>query len=230
MPGLDLRQPKDKLEFARQLVAERLTATFKEWSVKGNLVRGPGTLDVLVEDHHQCGETHLDIGFVANRDRREIPVMWDCVAGIGPTQAEGLSRAVETWASSTLPVYLEFLTGDGSFADHFHADDPQGCVGWHVIHGPLIAYGVGNAPDELQSWALDHPLLPSVGKLASRTFERATLNYVKFMFGHGSDDIAEVRVNGEYDHAASEYLQSLPWPRSEEAAFARCYVLFVHSE
>src|SRR5215471_21595378 len=106
---MDLRRSNTKLEFARELVAKHLNATFKRWSIEGDLVRGPGTLDVLIEDHHQCGETHLDIGFVVSRDCPEIPVLWDCVAGIGSTQSEGLSRAVDTWVSSTLPVYLEFL-------------------------------------------------------------------------------------------------------------------------
>jgi hypothetical protein len=222
--------PHAKLRLARQHVAERLSSMFKTWVVEGESVRGPGTLEVLVEDHHQCGETHLDIGFVVNRERADIPVLWDCVAGMGATQSEAILRAVETWSISTLPVYLEFLTGDGSFAEHLHADEPQGCVGWHVIHGPWIAYGYGAAPDNLQAWALDNPVLPVLGKIASRSFNRPTLNCVKLLFGFGSEDVAEVRINGEYDEATSQLLKGLTWPRAGDAAFARCYLLFVHIE
>jgi hypothetical protein len=223
--------PQDaKLTLARQLVAERLSSTFKTWVVDGECVRGPGMLEVLVEDHHRCGETHLDIGFVVNRERVDVPVLWDCVAGIGTTQAEGLSRAVETWSISTLPVYLEFLARDGSFAEHLHAGEPQGCAGWHVIHGPWIAYGNGTAPDNLQTWALDNPVLPVLGGVVPKAFNRPTLNCVKLLFGFGTEDIAEVRINGEYDEASSQLLRELTWPRAQEAAFARCYLLFVHAE
>lgn len=227
---MNSNQLKDKLEQARYFVAEYLNSSGEKWAVENGVVKGPEMLEVRVEDHHMCGDTHLDIGFVLNRERHELPVLWDCVAGLGTTQTEGISRAIETWAISTLPVYQEFLARDGSFADHFHANDPQGCVGWHVIHGPLIAYGVASAPDVLQAWALETPLLSLVGPVAAKAFGRDSLNCVKMMFGFGDDDIAEVRVNGEVDQAASDYLKSLPWPRSDNAAFARCYLLFVHQE
>lgn len=220
----------EKLDYARRVLAERLSGTYKHWQVEGETVKGPDALEVIVEDHHQCGETHLDIGFVVNRERADIPVLWDCVAGSGATTNAGLSRAVETWVTTTSPVFLEFLTRDGSFAEHFHGDDAQGCPGWHVIHGPWIAFGANEAPDVLQAWALDNPLLPMVGPIAARSFSRTNLNCVKMLFGFGDSDISEVRVNGDFDEAASEYLRSLPWPRSRDVAFARCFFLFVHPE
>ena len=172
----------------------------------------------------------MDIGFVLNRERADVPILWDCVAGIGSTPTEGLVNAAERWIMSTLPVCLEFLTGDESFAEHFHGDDPQGCPGWHVIHGPLFTYGNGSAPGQLQNWAIENPLLPVIGTLAAKSFRRELMNCVKLLFGFTSEVIAEVRVNGEYSQAASEHLRSLSWPRSEEGAFARCYLLFVHAE
>lgn len=62
------------------------------------------------------------------------------------------------------------------------------------------------------------------------SFNRPTLNCVKLLFGFGSEDVAEVRINGEYDEASSQFLKELDWPRAENAAFARCYLLFVHAE
>lgn len=223
-------EPKDKLDHALRLVANQLTKIYKTWSVEHGVVRGPGTLEVRVEDLHRCDTNHLDIGFVLNRERADAPVLWDCATGLGATTKEGVSHTVQIWATSTLPVFLEFLTRDGSFADHFHGDDPRGCRGWHVIHGPWLPYGVGLARDILLAWALETPVLSLVGPIIARSFDRPELNCVKLFFGFGGSDIAEVRVNGQRDEVASEHLESLPWPRSKDAAFARCVLLFVHAE
>ncbi|MFN7923167.1 MAG: DUF6348 family protein [Bryobacteraceae bacterium] len=223
-------QVEAKLELARQILAKQLSETFREWSVQEGVVRGPGRLAVVVRDHHRCGESHLDIGFVVNREGTNPTVLWDCIAGFGAKEGDGLAHAAEIWSGATLPVCLEIFARDGTFADHYRGNDPRGCAGWHVIHGPWLMFGKGEASDRLQAWALDNPLLPSVGKLASRSFQRENLNCVKVLFGSGTEDIAEVRVNGERDEAASEYLRSLPWPRSAGAAFARCYLLFIHPE
>jgi hypothetical protein len=102
--------------------------------------------------------------------------------------------------------------------------------GWHVIHGPWIAFGVGTAPDELQTWALQHPALPTIGPLTIEAFERPELNCVKVLFGCEDADIAEVLVNGLCTQNASERLKALAWPRSHDPAFARCFWLFVHGE
>jgi hypothetical protein len=198
--------------------------------VQEGIVIGPGTLAVRVEDHHQMSAAHLDIGFALNRDRADSPVLWDCVAGVGSTNEEALDRVVETWKVSTLPVFLELLVLDGSFAEHFHGGDPEGCPPWHIIHGPIIAFGKQDAPDVLQAWALENSLLPVIGPIAASGFERPTLNCVKMLFGFGTEDIAEVRVNGRIDEHASTSLRSLRWPRSANASFVRLFLLFVHKD
>ena len=222
---------QEKMDRVRHLLAAKLSSIYKRWAVEGESVMGPGTLAVRVEDqHHQASASHLDIGFVLNRESNECPVLWDCVSGLGATSDEALERAVETWAVSTLPVFLELVNLDGSFADHYHSSDPEGCPGWHVIHGPWIAFGVGAAPDELQTWALQNPVLPTIGPLTIEAFERPVLNCVKMLFGCKDADIAEVRVNGLCTQNASERLKALAWPRSHDPAFARCFWLFVHGE
>ena len=192
------------------------------------MIAGPGTLGVRVEDQHQLGPNHFDIGFLVNRLRDDIPVLWDCVAGMGKTCPEVVDWAVRTWVRSTLPVMLELSAQDGTFADHFGPDDPEGCPGWHVIHGPVLAFGVGSAPDELQAWTLENPLLPILGPLVVGAFSRPELNGVKIVFGFGSEDTSEVRINGVCNKEASNCLRSLQWPRAKDLAFARCYYLFVH--
>ena len=54
------------------------------------------------------------------------------------------------------------------------------------------------------------------------------VNGVKLLFGFAAGEIAEVRVNGVRNEPASLSLQSMDWPRASEAAFVRCYWLFVH--
>jgi Family of unknown function (DUF6348) len=220
---------QERMQRARYIIAQRLSSTYKAWSVEGNFVKGPGTLAVRVEDQHCMGPNHFDI-VVLNNERADVPVLWDCVAGMGATSNEVIDRAVETWVVSTLPVFLELVNRDGSFADRFDGGDPGGCPGWHVIHGPVLAFGIGAAPDVLQDWTLTNPLLPTIGPLAVKMFNRRTLNCVKVLFGSSDGEIVEVSVNGMCDHNASERLESLAWPRSTEAAFARCFFLFVHSD
>jgi hypothetical protein len=141
-----------------------------------------------------------------------------------------LDRAVETWTVSTVPVFLELLVLNGNFAEHFHGGDPEGCPPWHVIHGPIIAFGEKDAPEVLQAWALENPLLPVIGPIVASGFESPTLNCVKILFGFGTEDVAEVRVNGKVDERASTSLKSLRWPRSGNSAFARLFLLFVHKD
>jgi hypothetical protein len=220
-------QLEHRLGLARTEVARQLSSIYKEWEVVGNIVLGPGTLAVRVEDQHKMGVTHFDIGFVLNRDRDDVPVIWDCAAGVGRTEQEVISRAVETWATCTASTVLEMLVRNGSFASHFDYKNPDGCPGWHVVHGPIIAFGKGSAPKTLQSWLAATPLLPTLGPMVASAFERPILNGVKLLFGCAQDDIAEVRVNGAIHEPASRRLKSMKWPRQADAAFTRCYWLFV---
>jgi hypothetical protein len=217
---------EERLALAREALARRLSEIYYTWTVDGETIVGPGTLAVRVEDRHKMGPTHFDIGFVFNRERADVPVLWDCAAGLGKTSEEIANWAVDVWVRSTLPAMLELGKQDGSFADHFPHNDAQGCPGWHVIHGPVLAYGVGDARNDLQAWMLKNPLLPILGPLVSDSFERPLLNGMKVVFGF--KDTAEVRVNEVCNQPASDRLRSLDWPRASEAAFARCYYLFVH--
>lgn len=221
---------EQRLSRVRAEVAKRLSSVFKIWTVEGDVVVGPGTLAVKVEDQHRLGPNHFDLGFVLNRERNDVPVLWDCVAGLGKTEADMIASAVENWASSTAATFLEMLVQDGSFASHFAHDDPKGCPGWHIIHSPITAFGTGSAPNDLQLWIADAPLLPTLGPMIVATFERPMLNGVKMILGHAQDDVAEVRVNGVRHEAASRRLQFMRWPRVADPAFARFYWLFLHKQ
>jgi len=221
--------PDARLAIARGIMARRLSETFKEWRVEGNDVRGPGTLAVRLYDQHQLGRQHIDVGFVLNREDRTVPIIWDCAAGVGSTDEEILTCAIDIWMRSTFPAILELLKQDGSAASHFNDGVPGCCPGWHVIHGPILAYGRGDAPEALQSWAVENSLLARVGPVAAKGFDRPMLNGVKLLFGFGDGKVAEVRINGAYDKDASECLAVLDWPQSADAAFARLFFLFVHS-
>jgi hypothetical protein len=220
----------ERLGLAREALARRLSSIYETWTVEGENVIGPGTLGVRVEDRHKMGPRHFDIGFVLNRERSDVPVLWDCVGGLGEANQQIANRAVETWITCNFPVMLEFFKRDGSFAEHFLHNDPQGCPGWHVIHGPVLGFGAGKAPHELQAWVIKNPLLPILGPLVVGAFERPQLNGVKVFLGFGAEEIAEVRVNEVCHQPASDRLKSLDWPRAAEAAFARFYCLFVHKD
>src|SRR5262249_30635882 len=142
----------EDLEYARQSLAKMLSEIYGVWAVDGRLIKGRSTLAFKVEDIHQCGSTHVDIGFILNRDLPECPILWDCVAGLGIKMQDGQDLALKNWTMSTLPVFLELLVGDGSFAEHFHTSDADACPGWHVIHGPVLGFGLGDAPNTIYAW------------------------------------------------------------------------------
>jgi hypothetical protein len=216
------------IKATRHEVARQLSNVWGEWEATDDAVLGPGSLAVAVDWLH--GEPgHVDLGFVWNRNNSEVPITWDCAAGLGESDPERAASGVERWIRCTAPVLLEVLVGDGTFATHLDAGDAIGLPEWHVVHGPVLAFGNQDAANVLQQWVLAHPLLPAIGREVVSEIDRPNLNGVKFLFGSSSEgDTAEVRVNGTASESASNALRDLDWPRSDKAAFARLFVLLIH--
>src|SRR5262245_49562036 len=208
-----------------EMVAARMADFGPAWTAVGNEAIGPNTLAVRALDRHDAGPNHIDLGFVLDRERDDAPVIWDCAAGLGDSPFEIVNQAVETWAVCTAPVVIELLTRDGDYATHFMGDDPLGIPGWHCIHGPILGFGLGDGPEAMQQWALDHPFLRPLAGVLTEGFDRPELNGIKLLFG---GDVAEVRINGEWNGPASDVLRALGWPRLDPVGFARCFVLAVH--
>jgi len=206
-------------------VAARMETFEPGWTVVGNEVIGPGTLAVHPAHEHKGGSDHIDLGFVLNRHRPDVPVIWDCAAGFGTTPDQVAERAVEAWATCTASVVFEFLTRTGEYAEHIEPGDPIGLPGWHCIHGSILGFGDGEGGRTMQGWVLDHPLLPALSDVLLHSLDRPELNGIKFLFGSG---VQEVRINGEWNETASDALGRLDWPRLDPPAFARCFVLAVH--
>jgi hypothetical protein len=218
------------LRATRHEVARQLSDVWGNWEATEDSVLGPGTLAVAVDWLH--GEPgHVDLGFVWNRNDPDVPITWDCVAGWGDSDAERAANGVERWIRCTAPALLEVLAQDGTFAEHLPAGDEMGLPSWHIVHGPVFAFGEQEAANALQQWVIDHPLLPILGDDVVREIDRAYLNGVRFLFGSSSEgDTAEVRVNGTASESASESLRQLDWPRSDRAAFVRTFVMLIHQE
>jgi len=195
------------------------------WEPDGEAILGPGTLRVVVARHAGIGYEHVDYGFELNRDRADVPVVWDCASGAGSALADAIDYAARMWVTSTAVVVLEMLHHDGRFAEHYQATDPDGLPGWHAIHGPIIGFGAGSGSEAMQQWVIDHPLLPQLAEPLLAAFDRPNINGLKILFG---GDIAEVRINGSADPAASAGLASLLWPRTDPPGFIRCFVLAIH--
>lgn len=220
----------NQLALARRLLAEKLCAVFGEWTPQNREVCGPGTVSLMVEDRHEGPPGHIDIGFVLNRERTDSPIIWDCATGIGESVPEALSSAIDTWIACTFPVLRELLTQRGKFAAHIDPHEPRGCPGWHVIHGPLNCTTWSQSPTALGDWMLDVPLLSIIGPSVAPSFTSPWCNGVKVVLGGGPSTFAEVRVNGEWHQAASEFLESLDWPRMETLVFCRFFWLFLPSK
>lgn len=215
------------------MVAERLAEFDDGWAsatVQGDLLRGPGTLGVVLRENHTESEAHVDLDFVLNVDLPAETTIPDCCSGAGETREEALRRAVQTWAELTAATVFELLRPANRVAEHLHAHDPGGFPGWHLITAGWMGFGFGD-PAPLAQWATDEHVVTSLAPVIERGLTRPQLNGVKLLFGGtAGDEIAEVRINGDVDERASRALAGLPWPRLGEPVFARAFLLLVHPE
>jgi hypothetical protein len=215
------------------MVAERLAELDAAWAsatVDGDLLRGPGTLGVVLRPNHTGAEAHVDLDFVLDLDRPAETTIPDCCSGPGETPEEALRRAVQTWAELTAATVFELVRPANRLAEHLHADEPGGFPGWHLITAGWMGFGFGD-PAPLAQWATDEHAVTSLAPVIERGLSRPELNGVKLLFGGtAGDEIAEVRINGVVDRRASRALAGLPWPRLAEPVFARAFLLLAHRE
>lgn len=206
------------LEHTRALLVHRLNAVLRGWSPSETGLVGPGSLAIRLLEHHEPRDhvAHVDIGFVLNRDRTDVPILWDCASGIGATVEARAKCAVDLWAMSTLPVVLEFLEGQRQHAEHLDHDDPDGISGWHVLCGPIVSFG-GSEAAHLREWVCDHVGVLSKLKLV---LDDRPIHTLKLVLG----PVHEVRVDGLQDARATATVASLPWPRANDG-YVRWFLL-----
>ena len=217
------------LQAVRRALVVELSRFRPGWTDDGELIVGPGTLAVRAAVTHDSEPGHVDLGFILNRVRSDVPVIWDCVAG-GSAEDEAAARlACSIWAQTTAPVVMEFLAKDGRYADHAQGDDGLGLAGWHSIHGAILGYGRSDA-SALQQWCLDHPLVPALRDVLAPALSPAHLHGAKFLLGAFDDEsTAEVRIDGVRHDACSAALLKLPWPKHGKRV-APYFVLFLRTD
>lgn|GEM_PF-6696803 len=206
---------------------ERMTG--RAHRVDGSEVVGPGTTSLVIASHPDAVETeqsaHLDIGFALNRARADSTI-WDCASGFGTTRSEAVDSAVDAWLQTTAPVVLELLTQDGTYADHYSSAE-CGLAGRHAIHGAILGWGVGHGPDQLQRWWMANPVLPIMAPALEPT-GWPVLGALRVFFGsqHGQST-AEVRLNGTPLAQAAQLLLQQDWPRFQQPAYVRSFILSI---
>ncbi|MGK4583301.1 DUF6348 family protein [Kitasatospora sp. HPMI-4] len=217
-------RPQDRMAVIQRSVVREMAQFGVEFTVDGEVVRGPGTTAVAVREHPgQGGSGHVDLGFVLDLGRADAPVVWDCAAGLGKTEEEKLDNAVKMWATTTASTVVELLEHRGEHGDHYR---PAELAGWRAIQGPAAVFGFGN--ERLAGWLADHQPLTAIAEALGPRLTGGQLNGVKlFLGGRAGDDIAEVRLNGEVSEAASAALHALDWPRGERFCWARLFVLLI---
>ncbi|MFB6894535.1 DUF6348 family protein [Kitasatospora sp. NPDC056327] len=221
-------RPQDRLAVIQRCVVREMARLGQEFTVDGEVVRGPGTVAVAVREHPGGeGAGHVDLGWVLELGRADAPVVWDCTAGLGETEEEKLDNAVRMWATTTASALVEPREGGAGRADH--ADHPE-LPGWHAVQGPAAVFGFGN--ERLGAWLAGNRVVPALApallpELAGRRPHGVKL----FLGGRSGDDVAEVRIDGEVSEAASAALRALDWPRGERLCWARLFVLLTaHGE
>ncbi|MFF4651352.1 DUF6348 family protein [Streptomyces sp. NPDC001380] len=217
---------QERLDVIQRSVVREMARFGREFTVDGAVVRGPGTTAVAVREHPDAGGGHVDLGFVLRLGRADVPVLWDCAAGLGKTEEEKLDNAVRMWATTTAATVVELLDRRGEHGDHYGPDRPGGMPGWHAVQGPACVFGFGAG--ELAEWLGGNHVLPALAAALAPELDHPLVNGVKlFLGGRAGDDVAEVRVNGEVSEGASAALRALDWPRGERLAWARLFVLLL---
>ncbi|MGW6916489.1 DUF6348 family protein [Kitasatospora sp. NPDC054939] len=215
-------RPQERLDVIQRCVVREMARFGQEFTVDGEIVRGPGTTAVAVREHPgESGAGHVDLGFVLQLGRADAPVVWDCAAGLGKTEEEKLANAVRMWATTTASALVELQQRRGEHGDHH--DHPE-LPGWHAVQGPAAVFGFGN--ERLAGWLTEHQVLAALAPALLPELAGRPLNGVKlFLGGRAGDDVAEVRVNGEVSEAASAALRALDWPRGERLCWARLFAV-----
>ncbi|MGW2541180.1 DUF6348 family protein, partial [Kitasatospora sp. NPDC001574] len=151
-------RPQDRLAVIQRSVVREMGRLGQQFTVDGEVVRGPGTTAVAVREHPGGeGAGHVDLGYVLELGRADAPVVWDCTAGLGKTEEEKLDSAVRMWATTTASALVELREGGGRHGDH--ADHPE-LPGWHTVQGPAAVFGFGN--ERLAGWLAEHRVLPAL--------------------------------------------------------------------
>jgi hypothetical protein len=214
--------PEQRRTVIQRGVVRELARFGREFAIDGEIVRGPGSTAVAIREHAGAdGTAHVDLGFVLRLGSAELPVVWDCTAGLGTTEEEKLDSAVRMWAATTAAAVVELLDHRGRYGDHLRL--PQ-LPGWHAVQGPATVFGFQR--ERLSDWLAGHQLLPELAAALAPELTDPGLNGVKlFLGGRAGDEVAEVRVNGTVAPGASRALGALDWPRGERFCWARLFVL-----
>lgn len=207
-----------------------LGASWPGWSLAPVGLLGPGGERLqLLRRHSLETPGHFDVCLAFDRERGAPVELWDCVKGYGKDDEVMARTAAHAFATTTAVAVRELrAAGRGRFADHHHGLAMRGVRGWHCIVSPALGFGAGGDGCALRAWWCMYPWLRRIGaQLIDGIAAGACPVGVKVLFG--SDEVAEVRVNGERHEPASAALLALPWPRGG-GLFLRCYVLLLHPE
>lgn len=221
-------------ETERRLTLDELAAgmqhlTGQSFSIEAGHVEGPGTTRIIVRPHPEVEVSaqvaHVDIGYVLNRERDDTTI-WDCASGFGATKPDAIASAVGAWLKTTAPVVQELMVGTSEYADHYAAGE-TGIVGRHAIHGAILGWGQGDGHHALQRWWLDNPLLPLLAPVINPT-SWPPFSALRIFFGsQQGQSTTEVKLNGDPLDDAGRLVAELPWPRFQDPAYVRSFVLLI---
>jgi hypothetical protein len=218
-------------EFIIEAFCDALNSLKPGWVITNRGITGPaGALIRFAQRHESQSECHVDVQFILDESSDSEGHLWDCVSGFGDIPVARARAAAHLWSSTTGAALLELkFSRRGEYADHYRGRDANGFVGWHIICGAILGFGHERSPEELQTWWLNHPVLPRIaGALDESLSDEACPHGVKILFG--GNGVAEVRINGELHPAASKALADLPWPRISPPGFVRTYVVLLHRD
>jgi Family of unknown function (DUF6348) len=216
------------LALVRDQIAEAAPTMVRQCEIRDGLMVGLPAWSVMMLPNHTSSQGHFDIGFNPDLEAGQRGVVTDCLSGLGPLR-EAVGQVLRIWLETSGACFLEMLTGDGRFADHLDGAEPDGLPGWLAITSPITGYSYGG--DQASALALRDAMGRNavLNRLAGRLrplLTKPVNNGIKFFYFKKPDAaIAEVRVNGVADPAASQALAELDWPDVSEPAIVRYYAV-----
>lgn len=219
------------LSLVRDRLGEMAPELVEDCTILGSVMVGKPGWSIVMLPNHTESRDHYDIGFIADLSVKPTRAVIDCAHGMGGTAQDAAWRAVDLWLQTAGMCALEMVDRRGKFAQHVPGNDARGVPGWYMLMSGVAAYGQSLADNErLQSWTLRNHVLHRVADALTPGLQHADLNGIKVFYGGLSGSmIAEVRVNGENDVAASAALAGLDWPVLGSFTAVRCYAVLVRS-
>ncbi|RMI44476.1 DUF2199 domain-containing protein [Actinomadura harenae] len=195
--------------------------------LKGDSLLSPRGWAIAVAPPEHAGGHHYDVvAFPDVSVQPDVPCFRDCAVAV----AGDPRQAADAWTQTAGACLLELVSaGDGDFAGRVGPSGEQGVPGWSSIISGVLGYGMDEGENErLQAALIEANVLHRIADALGPALESPFFNGVRIFYGGAPGSMTcEVRVNGEYDEAASAAMAALGLPEPTAFTVVRLFALLL---